>query len=170
MQLMGEHSSTVVSAHWAIVDWSVAYRSGTGMHELISTKKKKRRSTGREWFNEPSSEILACDEKTTHAIGKRAATTAGQMAEMLRKEGWRLMLGVLDIVRLAVLCCLRIGQLSFWNMVIHIWGIVVHTTLDKIVHSSSVLLEFAILCCLRSSHLSFWNMLIYIWGIAVHAV
>ena len=41
MQLLGEHSSTVVSAHWAIVDWSVAYKSGTGMHELISTQKKE---------------------------------------------------------------------------------------------------------------------------------
>ena len=42
MQLMGEHSSAIVSAHWAIVDWSVAYKSGTGMHELTSTKKKKK--------------------------------------------------------------------------------------------------------------------------------
>ena len=45
-QLIREHLVTVVSAHWATVDWSW-HKSGISVHKLISTLKKiKKRRQG----------------------------------------------------------------------------------------------------------------------------
>ena len=52
-QLIREHSATVISARWATLDWSwpKEWKSGIGVHKLISTLKKKKAQTGNEWLN-----------------------------------------------------------------------------------------------------------------------
>ena len=64
MQLIREHSTTVVSAHWATVDWSWP-REWFSVCELISTLRKEKKSTCWEWLVEHSPQILASEKKAT---------------------------------------------------------------------------------------------------------
>ena len=77
MQLVREHSSTVVSTRWVTVDWS-GIKSGISVHELTFTLKKN--SAGREWMVEHSPKIWACkDEATT----TRFSTSLGWCTHVL---------------------------------------------------------------------------------------
>ena len=60
-QLVREHSVTVVSARWAIVDWPSDLMSGVSVRELISDykKKKKKPTADGKWIVEHFSQILA---------------------------------------------------------------------------------------------------------------
>ena len=65
MQLVREHSVTVVSARWATVDWSLPkewnQRARANLHEI-------EKGAGREWIVEHSPKILARQEKATKTI------------------------------------------------------------------------------------------------------
>ena len=61
-QLLKEHSATVVSAHWATVDWSWPKKWNWLAQVDLKTKKQKK-STGRECIVEPSPTVLASEEK-----------------------------------------------------------------------------------------------------------
>ena len=51
-QLVRKHSATVVSAHWATMNWAWSLKkSGTGVRELISTHKKKKKKKRRQGMN-----------------------------------------------------------------------------------------------------------------------
>ena len=62
-----EHSTTVISARWAPVDWSLAEKGGTGARKLISTYK----GAGGKWFLKLSPVILACKKTATNTITTR---------------------------------------------------------------------------------------------------
>ena len=66
MQLVREHSATVISAHWVTLDWSWHKEWNWCARTNLHLKKKKEKGKKKcRWMVEHSPKILASEEKAT---------------------------------------------------------------------------------------------------------